>query len=110
MITIKSDMAAHAICEPGDVTRYEFLLFPKGEYVLVAGSPGFTLYPYRIADAIRCANEIEAKGYPDVEPDHHYLSYVLGHSTNNIWTAAAMCLAVRGWENERSTNRDQKKN
>lgn len=86
--------------EPGDATRYVFLIEESGDkdYLFVAGAPRFDLYEYN-------KNDVAAfyKKHPTFTVDlsnlefldDGYIQYMVQHSNCNPWTARAAIIAMK---------------
>ena len=94
---IKNIEAYKIIIEPGDKTRYCFIIGIGSRYLHIAGSPRFDLYEYVAMEIPACMSRIEnnKKWYED-----YYIEYIVSHSNCNQWTARAMVLAVDGLLNK----------
>ena len=96
------------ILEPGDMTRYEFLIEKGwGETLIIAGCPRFDLYAYSEADVFQLYSL-----FPDLEDreaSHDSLfssgifQYIIGHSNCNPWTARAAVIAMKKFITSRDT-------
>lgn len=88
------------VLEPGDGTRYTFLVEQSGDkdYLFVAGAPRFDLYKYN-KDAVLAFY----KKYPTFTVDltdleflnDDYIQYMSEHSKCNVWTARAALMAMK---------------
>jgi hypothetical protein len=119
MIESKKIKAKHIVLEPGDTTRYEFIItedincFEKKEYLFITlggcNSPNFKGYLFR-KDSIRWF--IEKNGKPPGKKEYQkwinkifknnnsfekdYVKYIQAHTGNsNFYTALASIIA--GW-------------
>lgn len=85
------------VFEPGDCTRYKFLitLYMENE-VIVAGAPDFKMETYSLQDILSCYNRIVDIEYPEEILQKDYMINIIQEiSKCNIWTARAMVLIVK---------------
>lgn len=75
------------IIEPGDKTRYEFIMYEQGDYIHAAGTPDFRLYQYPKWDIL---DFHERKA--DIKDG--FVEYISFHSDCNKWTALAFIKAA----------------
>ena len=95
-------LARYYHLEPGDGTRYEFMVMRRdAENLYCAEVHGLPCqgYIYREFSVLNCMEELVpgelyARGNPEVF--HHYIGYITegGHSNCNPWTARAMVFAM----------------
>lgn len=95
--------------EPGDATRYTFLVEESGDknYLFVAGAPRFDLYKYNKGAVLAFY-----KKYPtftvdlsDLEfLDDDYIQYMSEHSKCNPWTARAAIMAMKEYMDREVNN------
>lgn len=82
--------------EPGDATRYEFMVMPIGPgRVCVAGQPKFGMYDYELESIFAAHTRLGDMPIGEEEPlSDHYVKYVVEHSKCNPHTARAMIHGV----------------
>ena len=90
--------------EPGDGTRYEFIIVrkdPENLWCAEVNRIGFKGYLYHPISITSCLNELEdgsiaPKHNPQELQMHHFLLYMSegAHSDCNPWTARAACFAM----------------
>lgn len=90
----------HIVLEPGDMTKYTFLIEPspnKG-YLFVSGSPRFDLYEYRyeLVEEFYARRLGFEEDLTDLDfMDDNFVLYIVHHSNCNPWTARAAIIAMK---------------
>lgn len=82
--------------QPGDATRYTFVVVPVGiEWVSVSGTPSFSLYDYRVDEIMAAHTRLGDMSVHSQEALKDFsVQYIAEHSHCNPYTARAMIHGV----------------
>ena len=82
--------------QPGDATRYTFVVVPVGtQWVSVAGTPNFSLYDYHVDEIMGAHTRLGDMPVDSQEALKDFsVQYIAAHSHCNPYTARAMIHGV----------------
>ena len=87
----KPEENAYIEAEPGDKTRYRFMLQFLDKFVRVAGTPDMRMYEY----SYESINYFWETNGENATIDDNYIKYIAEHSFCNPWTALAFLKVMK---------------